>query len=850
MLIDHFNESLVVVALLFLVLPCRAASTSETNSASARDGASVHQYVSVSVTQKPTTDALTNDHRRTDVLTTDVPLIPQSVPLSSIQSLLDLARHSACRDAARLIEDGNISAALAALDVLTAGAFYWRGAVTNGYQQGFFVNALRGYCLERAGDIVKAYRAYQNSRAYFDDTAVAMQCPEPRLEVFLGLGRTCLVAGRYTDAFNWLDLVRLEASAEPRIAAAADRALIRRAVEIGDYHDAITNYWDLQAQLANDEYRIRNDECRSEQTESNDIESVAGLASTVTGGMRAASAPRTCEDYKFVRRERIYSPKEYTELAQLYFWTHQDRTGFKTVLDGLTLLGIDNNLGVKDPMVGCFLNNIMRADDAEIQRFYDLLGYALSHARAEKGDEIYIGFLCIARTVMAEMCPFLASEDNIKILRHRIDTVRELLKRTITVSAAKRQRTTAQNADHLERNGLYAHVFRMHTSNTYCEDTLMQADLRAKQYAWRRALNVYSNALGCSKEELYDGTTTRHAAELGIALSSLEIQPNYFSNCTAAMFDGSIRSALACLRICMQLGETAMPSYASCADMCLSQLPRANATVLQHLRYKAHQERQAMNVERVFTLCGEYEQRAGAVPADMALQWFAMLCARGSVSDAFSILLRTLVNTELRDYSGSDKLTELCDNQWSWATDDDLAQYARVRELVALPELIQFAYIMPVTVAVRLNLMKTWRDTLYVREVNIRRAMKAGQYVHALTLFTNTPLEKCQAGQMSSFAIISATVGDTNAACAAMLAAMKMRAAVAHGARVPLALPCAEMEFVEELIDSVANHNIVSDYFAAATSYVGSTNQNVLRTGNRPRAEVHIDSSSISGESQ
>jgi len=80
-----------------------------------------------------------------------------------------------------------------------------------------------------------------------------MQCPEPRLEVFLGLGRTCLVAARYTDAFNWLDLVRLEASADPRIAAAADRGLIRRAVEIGDYHDAITNYLDLQFQLAESE---------------------------------------------------------------------------------------------------------------------------------------------------------------------------------------------------------------------------------------------------------------------------------------------------------------------------------------------------------------------------------------------------------------------------------------------------------------------------------------------------------------------------------------------------------------------------------------------------------------------
>jgi len=46
--------------------------------------------------------------------------------------------------------------------------------------------------------------------------------PEPRLEVFLGIGRTCNAVGRYTDALTWLETVRIEGNADPPIAAVAD----------------------------------------------------------------------------------------------------------------------------------------------------------------------------------------------------------------------------------------------------------------------------------------------------------------------------------------------------------------------------------------------------------------------------------------------------------------------------------------------------------------------------------------------------------------------------------------------------------------------------------------------------
>jgi tetratricopeptide (TPR) repeat protein len=180
-----------------------------------------------------------------------VPVFPRTAePAAEFSAVLELARGSASREAVADIEEGKYGAALAKLEAFAGGEFHWRGEVTNGYQQGFFLYALRGYCLETLGEVVKAYRSYQNSRGCYDEETVVARSPEPRLEVFLGLGRTCNEAGRYTDAYGWLDVVRLEASGVPRLAAAADRGLIRRAVEIGDYHDALTSFWDLQAQLA------------------------------------------------------------------------------------------------------------------------------------------------------------------------------------------------------------------------------------------------------------------------------------------------------------------------------------------------------------------------------------------------------------------------------------------------------------------------------------------------------------------------------------------------------------------------------------------------------------------------
>ena len=141
-----------------------------------------------------------------------------------------------------LLEEENYPAALQALEEKTRAGFQWRVEVTNGYQYGFFAEALKGVCLEKMGDVVKSYRAYQNERCYCEEEKVSTlgtPSPAPKLEVYVGIGRMCNEAGRWTDSLNYLDAARMEAAEYTSVAIAADRGLIKRTVEIGEYEESI-----------------------------------------------------------------------------------------------------------------------------------------------------------------------------------------------------------------------------------------------------------------------------------------------------------------------------------------------------------------------------------------------------------------------------------------------------------------------------------------------------------------------------------------------------------------------------------------------------------------------------------
>ncbi len=770
MLIEHYNESLAAVAVLFLMLPCSAASTLETNSASAPAPA----------------DSLPNIPPVAGLQAAAAPLLPQSVPLPCVQSLLDFAHHSACREAAQAIEEGNIAGGLAMLDKLACGAFHWRGAVTNGYQQGFFVNALRGYCLERIGDIVKAYRTYQNSRAYFDDTAVAMQCPEPRLEVFLGLGRTCLVAGRYTDAFNWLDLVRLEASATPRIATAADRALIRRAVEIGDYHDAITNFWDLQHLL------LETGNLKLEQSGSDLRAANAAVVEDSRHGSpshtntnptsniqhRAPNVEAT-EDYKFVRRERILSREEYQEFAQLYFWTHQDRPGFKTVLDGLTLLGIDNDLGVNDPMVNCFLSNIMRADDAEIERFYDLLGYAIMQARALKGDEEYIVMLVNGRNAMARGFTFLSRKNDLKTVRKRIHAVKKQLEKELL--AFLNRHTIARSAQWSSQLVRPQPINQDKDSaciqNQY-EDALMCADIVCVSGSSARAAALYSNihAFACCTNIghcTYDGTTITLASRLGWLRTAGIVTTNAELIWSDDYEPASLREWSYCLWSEGMRANSATVAVLHTWILRNRALPQAYPPLVWYLVRAAAAHKRCRDAQGFIQCISERWQRNSAMNADFYQLWFAACAAQGQCTQAFTALYDGLQHTAIALERVA--LMEHCVQAFPWARAEDLQTFDRTAYATLLEPLLNnpamgFAGYRQTYIPAR---------AVGAAEMQMRICIAANDMAGALNIFSNMPPERVHPGTLFRLAECFARVGQTNAAFACMWRAYGMRSLLA-----------------------------------------------------------------------
>jgi len=676
-----------------------------------------------------------------------------------VQSLLDLARHSACRDAARLIEDGNISAALSALEALAAGAFHWRGAVTNGYQQGFFVNALRGYCLEKTGDIVKAYRAYQTSRAYFDDQAAAVQCPEPRLEVFLGLGRTCLVAGRYTDAFNWLDLVRLEASAEPRLAATADRALIRRAIEIGDYHDAITNYVDLRFLLTESE------------------ESPHG------GGSHIAQPEKSTST--FVRRERIYTPEEYRELAQLYFWTHQDRPGFKTILDGITLLGINNDLIMTDPLFVCFQANVMRANDAEFQRFYDLVGYAIAQARMLKGDEEFIAILCGTRLVMRKTFDWIEDHDDLQAVVARCEEIKRELLLGLRPGRAR--------AAHDARDRRVARAVpgpaplddaaqRSRDSSSYFEDQLMRADCLLKNGLHAGAYTCCSNLVaqaspgtncaGVNPQALaYDGTSMQQAARLGMLLAS-HARGAGERGVTNAVLEriplesGCIRADAAVLTLACDDRHITSAHI----QPALAALPAAHPAALRFLAWRIDKSIQQGNADQALADLAEYEVRRGTLSVAHYAAWARLLTARDQAAAAFAVLLRGLTRCALdagNEFAQCCILADLCASTWAWADDAQLANYLRTCRMLCGADLFN-TYMQPVRV---MQLVRVVLPT----EQRLRDIWAMQDWPAAHALLATQMRSSTQAEHDYRRAIVYAALGNTNAALNAVSNALLTR---------------------------------------------------------------------------
>ena len=163
-------------------------------------------------------------------------------------NVLNLAKYSACKDVV-MNTPNQIPSVKCLTSIVKNSPFPWRFEITNGYQEGFVYYALLGYANELSGDIPFAYRCYQNSLTCIDEDK-SFSHPLPRAEIYLAIGRTCLAAGRYMDAKDWLDNAFFEAGDNLQLQAAIDRVGIQRANEIGDYPEIIFLYQHLES-LAN-----------------------------------------------------------------------------------------------------------------------------------------------------------------------------------------------------------------------------------------------------------------------------------------------------------------------------------------------------------------------------------------------------------------------------------------------------------------------------------------------------------------------------------------------------------------------------------------------------------------------
>jgi len=311
--------------------------------------------------------------RNINISSTDKPIEGH---LYEFNYTLDFARELGFAKIVNIIEEEDYKKAFSEMD--KSVIIGHDRQLTNGYKAGFFIESLKGICKEQSGEVIKAYRAYQNARYYCEEDK-ALQWPAPKLEVWTGIGRIFDQVGRHYDALNYLDAARMEAAEYKTVAIAADNALIKHYIRVGDHKAACEMFEDLGTQIK-------------------------------------------------------LSRDQYNGYARLLFELGKDREAFAQLLNGIAKYGFDEDLGIKDPMLNLFLNALPRANDEEIKWYYDLNGYWIEEARAEKRDKGYIMMLLKTRLLFSKVLPFIYSEDDIKKLNKRV----QYLKTNMVYNVAER----------------------------------------------------------------------------------------------------------------------------------------------------------------------------------------------------------------------------------------------------------------------------------------------------------------------------------------------------------------------------------------------------------------------------
>ena len=601
---------------------------------------------------------------------------------------LDLAKYSACKDIAEDLANDRFKIQNLKSKIQNS-LFPWRFEVTNGYQEGFFYFVLLGYANELSGDIPFAYRCYQNSLACIDEEK-SFDHPLPSAEIYLAIGRTCLAAGRYMDAKDWLDNAFLESGDNLQLQAAIDRVGIQRANVIGDYPEIIFLYQHLE-NLANQKTpRLDKEGCPKGGV----VERTTDYGPRVTG----------------------LSKPEIANYAQILFYSRKDRAGFSKLLEGISKFGIDNNLGVKDPLVDKFLNNIMRADDDEVKYFYDLLGWAIVDARAKAGDEKYLTFLCQMRVLFCKVYPFLKKENDIDKIKKRI--AQQILKNESSkeYNYQKKKKKRGNNVKRVP--GKTDDILTLSLQESI-EDIIMTADTAMQKYNISVAQSLYQKAMNVlisnDVNGVYDGLTYQENAVLGMAGCTKKFDIKILKS-------ESIRSCNIAIRIWNSITNSAIKSI---VDEYIQENIQFSSERNKQRYYlkKINNYVQSDMIEEAFAL---YNAILESRPYNECYLIIGMLyAARGDTQKAFKVLMDGI------KYSYYNNQRRKCLKQaretWSWASDADLNEFRKIYPAAALINKNGF----PI-----LGEALDWRNIWYINEKKIRNYINNNKCKKALDMMS------------------------------------------------------------------------------------------------------------------
>ncbi len=650
-------------------------------------------------------------------------------------NILNFAKYSACENVINKFEyldKGFGKFIIKKLESNTKDLFPWRFEVTNGYQEGFFYHALMGIALENKDDIISAYNEFCSSLSYIDEEK-SFNHPKLRHEIELAIARIYLEVGRLNDAQEWFESVRIESS-DNNILVAADSGLIARAVAFGDYKEACEMCEDL------------------------------GTLTTLT-------------------RE------QFNAYAKVLFSLGKDREAFSQLLTGIAKYGFDEKFGLKEPMVNLFLNALPRATNNEIEWYYDLVGYGIMEARAQKGDEKHLTILLKTRMLFSAVFPFLDPEDDMKKLVKRI----EYLKTNVVYQLANRYINKKSdlifNALYQNRKlALKTNFFNNITTEFQLELLLMKAEsMLLKSDSIDKTIKLYEKVYfsltnDYLKQKPYDDSTFYKIAEMGIVLSEafkcfatdLPVPEKIIYKSNNIIFDNSQK--MAGMQILLSyINKSPQP----CVDDCLAMFPKSNPQYLQWINFKILNAINNNKLKDAKKFSEQYYDIAGQLTPDIYHKMIFVYIALGDTKKAFNVAMDGLLYfypfrlTDEFHYHGSYWYRQLCRNLYSWASDKDIHKFNRIQLISELPEfLMEFN---PQISTRQLRSALHWQSKFGKNELSYRDAYNNEHYELALDILTNKFGNSKQSGHQYKKAICLDKIGKSENAFYEMLKSINTR---------------------------------------------------------------------------